>query len=112
MQPCKGDTGPGPGAYFTQQIVRRPGGHSVLSTAPNAPAATIRTRAPDARLGAATPGPGAYDPRDGLLRRSVPLFTFKGVEARVRGRGRGMVGGKMASQAALRGGPCESQGLE
>ncbi|GBF88774.1 hypothetical protein Rsub_01675 [Raphidocelis subcapitata] len=83
MPPLTGDTGPGPGAYFTQQIARRPGGHSVLSTAPSAPAATIRVRPLDARLGGgATPGPGEYEPRDGLLRRGAPMFTFKGVEAR------------------------------
>ncbi|KAI8470435.1 MAG: hypothetical protein J3K34DRAFT_521339 [Monoraphidium minutum] len=78
--PLTGDTGPGPGAYFTSTVVPRPGGHSVLSTRASAPAATIRGRAPDARAGAVTPGPGDYEPRDTLLRRSSPEFMIKGVE--------------------------------
>ncbi|KIY94709.1 hypothetical protein MNEG_13253 [Monoraphidium neglectum] len=82
--PLTGDTGPGPGAYFTRKIVERPGGWSVVSTGTNAPATTIRVRPMDARAAAATPGPGDYEPRDELLRRSSPQFTIRGVDPKAR----------------------------
>jgi hypothetical protein len=53
-----GDPGPGPGTYFAAAVVRRPAGHSAVSTCASAPAATIRMRPAGPRGGSETPGPG------------------------------------------------------
>lgn len=72
---------PGPGSYFTHSVAQHPSGHSLESTHLSAPAPVIGCRQAAAAL-SASPGPGEYDARDALGRRSSPCYSFKGVDAK------------------------------
>eukprot|EP00877_Chromochloris_zofingiensis_P006126 jgi/Chrzof1/1767/Cz10g20120.t1 len=75
------DIKPGPGTYFTQSVVKRPGGFAVNSLSKSAPALTIGVP-PGSSSSGSSPGPSDYSPHDDLVRSSSPCFTFRGVNTK------------------------------